>query len=339
MQEHQTTIIDIARRLNLSTSTVSRALTNHPDVKAVTRKAVQALAKELDYQPNQVALSLLRCKTHSVGVVIPDIERPFFASAVSGIQQVASEAGYRVMICQSKESQKTEADTLAALVASRVDGLLICHSRETNCYDAIHALHRKRIPLVFFDRVCEEVPASKVLLDNHDGAFMAVEHLISVGCRRIAVIAGPRHLVISQERLEGYLHALGKYDLPLDEDLVLYCDFQNEKVIEGTQRLLALPQPPDGIFSVYDTGAIVAMSVLKERGLLIPGEVAVAGFGNEPMSAYIEPALTTISQNPYQMGQLAAQLFLNQINAVEPPRPEVRLMKAELLVRRSSLAF
>ncbi|MBC8084201.1 MAG: LacI family DNA-binding transcriptional regulator, partial [Hymenobacter sp.] len=199
-RKRQTTISDVAKVLGVAPSTVSRALNGHSDINSNTRQAIIDVARQLDYQPNLLAQSLKSSETNTIGVVIPDIERPFFATAVSGIQQVVGEAGYRVMICQSKESYEMEVSNVQALIASRVDGLLICHSRETENFDHVKPGSCRGVPVIHFDRVSNEVDTAKVILDDWNGAFSLTEHLIEQGARRIAILAGPESLLISRNR-------------------------------------------------------------------------------------------------------------------------------------------
>lgn len=336
-KKNQVTIIDIAERLGVSASTVSRALSGKSDISEVTRQEILKTAREMDYQPNLLAQGLILSETHTIGVIIPNIERPFFASVVSGIQQVASEAGYRVMICQSNESHQTEVANVQALVASRVDGLLICHSIRTETFDHIKLQHRKGIPIIHFDRVCNEIDTPKVLLDNEGGAFLAVEHLLNQGCKNIACLAGPENLIISRERESGYLKALQKYDISVRSELMIRGDFSTAHASEGIERLLSMPQKPDGIFCMHYKNAIEIMVKLKERGIKVPEDICIVGFGDESLTAMIEPSLTTIHQNPYLVGQKAASLFLEKMTGSEESQiSKTVIVAGELIVRDSS---
>ncbi|MBC8153475.1 MAG: LacI family DNA-binding transcriptional regulator, partial [Bacteroidetes bacterium] len=304
---------------------------------ANTREAILNAAAELDYQPNLLAQSLFNSETHIIGVIIPDIERPFFAAIVSSIQQAAYNAGYRIIICQSNETHQIEVLNVQALVASRVDGLLICHSRETESFEHIKLQHRRGIPIVHFDRVCEEVNTVKVIPDDSNGAFAVVEHLIGEGCQRIAVLAGPEALPISRNRVAGYRKALEKHRLSTENELIVYANFRDETALAALDHWLGLPVPPDAIFSVYDGGAVAILLALKQKGIKVPEQIAVAGFGNEPVSAIIEPGLTTIHQHPHQIGQLAVQLFLDQAVSQETFIPKTHVIQGELIIRQSSL--
>jgi DNA-binding LacI/PurR family transcriptional regulator len=333
----QTTIGDVAKAVGVASSTVSRALNGHTDISPITRQAILDAARQLDYQPNLLAQSLKSRETHTLGVLIPDLERPFFATAVSGIQAVATEAGYRVMICQSKESYRTEVSNVQALVASQVDGLLICHSRETENFDHVKPAACRGIPVVHFDRVSNEVDSAKVILDDWNGAFNVTEHLIQQGARRIAILAGPESLLISRNRLAGYQHALKRYGLPLRPEYEVHIEFRTEEAEAALDAWLALPEPPDAIFAINYTNAFDLLVALKKRGLRVPHDMAVVGYGDEFMAAMIEPALTTVDLHPYRIGQQAARLFLEQVQQKEHFQPRTFVISGDLKIRQSSL--
>ena len=333
----QATIGDVAKAVGVASSTVSRALNGHSDISPVTRQAILDAARLLDYHPNLLAQSLKSRETHTVGVLIPDIERPFFATVVSGIQSVATEAGYRVMICQSKESYQTEVSNVQALIASQVDGLLICHSRETENFDHVKPGACRGIPVVHFDRVSNEVDSAKVILDDWNGAFNVTEHLIQQGARRIAILAGPASLLISRNRLAGYQNVLQRYSLPLRPEYEAHIEFQTEEAVAALDKWLALPEPPDAIFAVNYTNAFDLLVALKKRGLRVPQDVAVAGFGDEFMASMIEPGLTTVNLHPYRIGQQAARLFLEQVQQKEHFQPRTFVIAGDLIIRQSSL--
>lgn len=333
----QTTIGDVAKAVGVATSTVSRALNGHTDISPVTRQAILEAARLLDYHPNLLAQSLKNRETHTLGVLIPDLERPFFATAVSGIQAVATEAGYRVMICQSKESYRTEVSNVQALVASQVDGLLICHSRETENFDHVKPAACRGIPVVHFDRVSNEVDTAKVILDDWNGAFNVTEHLIQQGARRIAILAGPESLLISRNRLAGYRHALTRYHLPLRPEYEVHIEFRTEEAEATLDAWLALPEPPDAIFAINYTNAFDLLVALKKRGLRVPSDMALVGYGDEFMAAMIEPALTTVDLHPYRIGQQAARLMLEQLLQKGSFQPRTYVIAGDLIIRQSSL--
>lgn len=338
----QITIKDIAAKLGISPSTVSRALKDHPDISDATKKAVKDLAEEWDYQPNSIALSLRSRKSNIIGVIVPQIVHHFFSTVISGIEDVAYNAGYNVMVCQSNEKYEREKADINALVSSRAEGLLVSFSKETSDFSHLTRLQKKGIPLVFFDRISEEMDTSSVIVDDYGGAFRATEHLIEQGCKRIAHLAGPKHLLLSQNRLEGYQEALEKHGLPVDESLIVECDDEltvtPNKGIEQTLHLLNLPEPPDGIFANNDMTAIGAIKAIGSKGLKVPDDVAVVGYSDWLLSAMMEPSLTMVAQPGYEMGKAAAEILLTQINAPEGEMEmDSRILETELIIRQSSL--
>lgn len=334
---HQTTIIDIAKVLGVSPSTVSRALNNSSEINEFTRLEIIRVAQELDYRPNLLAQSLNRGQTHTIGVVIPDIQRPFFAGVLAGIQEVASSAGYRVMICQSNESHATETLNVQALVSSQVDGLLISHSIETNSFEHIKLHFNRGLPIVHFDRICTELDTSKVIQEDFNGAFQLVEHLIQQGCKRLAICAGPADLLISRKRFEGYKAALEKHGIAFDESLVHHTGFKAGESLVGLEYWLSLPQPPDGIFAVHHANAVEMMVALKQRKINIPKQIALVGFGDDQIASLIEPSLTVFHLFPFKIGATAAKMLINQIIEKETVKSSQLIIQGELIVRNSSL--
>lgn len=332
----QATIKDIARELNISPSTVSRALKDHPDINVETKKAVIQMAAKLDYQPNSIALSLRKSKTNIIGVIIPELVHHFFSTVISGIEDVANEAGYHVMICQSNESYTKEVANTQALLSTRVDGLLMSLSRETDNFDHLKSLQRRNIPIVFFDRASKEMEASSIEVDDYDGAFRATEHLIQNGCKRILHMAGPDHLNISINRSNGYRAALKKYNIDFDPTLLVETGLKQQDGSDTMGKLLEEKLKFDGLFAVADPVAIGAMLTLKKKGVKIPDDVAVIGFSDEPMTSLIDPPLSTMSQPGYEMGVRAARLFLEQLEDKDNYQPKSEILKTELIVRESS---
>jgi DNA-binding LacI/PurR family transcriptional regulator len=329
------TIKDIARKLNISTSTVSRALRNQPDINIETRKAVLQMAEELDYQPNKVALSLLKKHTYTIGIVVPNMDY-FFATAIKGIDEMALEAGYTVMVCQSNESFGREVVNTRRLFESRVDGFIISVSSETKVFDHFKRLQEKDVPIVFFDRDISDLASPKVLLDNFDGAVQATEHLIQQGCQRIAFLGGPRNLSISNTRKEGYLAALKKNSRRIDESLIVHCDFNQEYAHVATEELLKQKKKPDAIFAVSDRIAIGAFLAIKEKGLQMPNDIALVGFNNEPITRLLSPSISSVDQPAFEMGKIAAKTFIELINSNNTLAHETIMLKPNLIVRESS---
>ncbi|MBW3545980.1 MAG: LacI family transcriptional regulator, partial [Bacteroidetes bacterium] len=325
-----------ARALKLSPSTVSKALNGAPEISPDTRKRVKEKAKTLNYAPNQVAQSLRSNKTHILGVIVPNLVSHFFSASLSGMQDAAAVHGYNLMVCQSNESVLKEKKLLQTLIASRVDGLLISLSKETNDYQHIQAVADRGIPLLLFDRTCDEINTSKVTVDDWDGAFKATTHLLERGFRRIAHISGPPQLSISKKRLAGYREAHYAYGVDLDEQLICYSNLQEEDITLLTHKLLDLPNPPDALFAINDGVAIRAMLAIKSRGLKIPENIALVGFTNTPDAALVEPSLTTISQPSYQLGKIAANHIMEQIQQPVGFMTQSIMLRTELVVRDST---
>ena len=332
-----TTIKDIAQIMGVSIATVSRALNNKADISPKTRDAIQKLALELDYNPNLFAKGFQRGETKTIGVVIPNIKRPFFAGVLSGIQEVANEHGYRVMICQSNESYETEVTNIQGLLASHVDGLLISHSKETTRFNQIKNLFEKGLPMVHFDRICSEVETPKIRQEDFEGAFQLVEHLIQQGYQRIAILAGPPELLISQKRKEGYISALEKHYLPIKPEYMVHGDFSKEFALASVDAWQQLPEPPDAIFAIHYLNAVEIIQYAKELGIEIPQKLGIVGFGDEYLAEIVEPALTVFHLFPQKVGEVAAALLFDVISNKEARQQKDVLVQGQLIIRKSSL--
>ena len=335
----QVTIKDIARELEISPSTVSRALKDHPDISPKTKKAVNDLAEKLHYQPNSIALSLRKSKTDTIGIIIPEFVHFFFSTVISGIEDVAYQQGYNVIISQSNESYEREVSDTQSMVSHRVDGLLVSMSKETKDTAHFKELIERGIPLVFFDRICPELHTSRIIIDDFEAGFKATEHLILTGKRKIAHLFGDLNLLICKNRYEGYRAALEKYGLPFHEKLASYAGMlELEPAKELMHQLLDLPEVPDGVFAHNDVVAYGAMLAIKERGIRIPEECAVIGFSDWQFSSFVEPGLSTISQSGFEMGQAAARLLLDQMeNGNEDYVPQTKVIPTRLVVRGSTV--
>lgn len=336
MDKKPVTIKDIARMLNISKSTVSRALSGRSDIHPETKSKIIELAAKLSYEPNTLAINLKQQKTNTIGVIIPETINRFFARAVGGIQKIADMAGMNVMICQSNESYMAEKNNLHSLVSSRVDGLLIAISRETDRSDHFKPVFDKGIPMVFFDRICEDIHASQVFTDNYEVAFEGTEHLISQGAKRIAFMAGPQHLFTSRNRLRGYVDALKRHNMPVSESYIIHSHYTSNKIEEYARYLINLPQQPDAVFAINDYAAIEMMHIMKKSGLRIPDDIAVLGFNNENMGKFVDPPLSSIDHPAHEMGAAAAEILINHIRHHDL-KPENRLIKSKLIIRESTL--
>jgi len=339
MERSRITIKGMAKLLNVSPSTISRALQNHPSIGKETTARVKREAKRLGYYPNSIASSLRRKKRKSIGVIIPRIDRSFQSSVISGIEIIASNAGYLVNIFQSNNSYKREKENANMLLANQVGGVIACMAQETNNYEHFNLFKKNNIPLVFFDRVCNEVESSKILINDIAASKKATEHLISVGCTRIAHIAGDQKIDIFRKRLKGYEEALIENGLTIDKKMICYTeDLNAEEGIEFTNRLLNLSPHPDGIFCSNDRTAISAIQTIKKAGFKIPEDIAVVGFSNTPQSLIIEPSLTTIDDHAFEMGKAAAELLIRQIeNPHQTISSEIVIIQNDLIVRDSTL--
>ncbi|MBL0744510.1 LacI family DNA-binding transcriptional regulator [Chryseolinea lacunae] len=335
MDKKTVTIKDIARMLGISKSTVSRALSGRSDIHPETKQKIMALASELHYEPNALAINLKQQKTNTIGVIIPETMNRFFAHAVGGIQKVSDMAGVNVMICQSNESYISEKNNLHSLVSSRVDGLIVSISRETDRTDHFKPIIDRGIPMVFFDRICQDIDASQVYTDNYEIAFEGTEHLILQGYRRIAFVAGPQHLFNSRNRLQGYVDALKKHNLPVRESYIVHSHYRSDKVEEYTRYLMQLPQRPDAVFAINDYAAIEMMHIMKKSGLKIPDDIAFLGFNNESMCRFVEPPLSSIDHPAHDMGAAAAEILITQIRH-QNLKPENRIIKSKLVIREST---
>lgn len=338
MRKSRITIKELAEILQVSPSTISRALQNHPSIGKKTTEKIQRLAKKMGYYPNSVASNLRRNKTNLIGVIIPRIDRHFHSSAISGIEEVAYRAGYFVTIFQSNNSYEREKENARLLLSSRADGVIACLARETDNYEHFEQFKANNTPLVFFDRVCYDIESHKVIINDFEAAQKATEHLISVGCKRIAHIAGNQDVSIFRDRLMGYREALKQHELEADEKLIYYTeDLNAEEGQRAAEKLLQMDNPPDGIFCSNDRSAISAIQSVKKAGLNVPNDIAVVGFSNTPMSLIIEPALTSVDDHAFEMGQAAARMVIRQIEEESPSVvSETVIIQNNLIIREST---
>jgi LacI family transcriptional regulator len=337
MAEKKSTIHDIARALSVTAGTVSRALNDNPRISEDTRRTVKETALRLGYEPNHIASALRKGRTRIIGVVVPTANRSFFSNVVRGVEAVAKLADYNVIICQSNDDPTEEAAIVDTLLRLQVDGIIASIARETRNFDHFRKVREKNIPLVLFDRVNEDLGGSKVVLDDQLGAYMATEHLVNQGYKRIAHFGGPQHINIYKYRKRGYADALEVAGLPLDAALVCYGNLGVEDGRRYMEQLLALPEPPDAVVSASDYAAIGAMQVLKERGIQIPGQVGLVGFANEMFTALVEPGLTTVDQHSERMGEFAARIFFEEIDSKNGSFvPRKTVLTPTLIVRGSS---
>jgi len=332
IKKPQITIKDIARALNISPSTVSRALKNHPDISQDTKDLVNKYAKDFNYKPNTLALSLRMSKNNTIGVIIPEIVHYFFSSILSGIEQIANAEGYNVIICQSDENYEKEVRNTKALVATRVSGVLASLAKHTTNYDHFQDIIDSDIPLVFFDRICIGLNTDRVVVDDYAGAFAAVEYLIQTGCKRIAFYSSPFHLEISKNRKNGYMDALRNYNLPVDETLIRVCDTREEAIII-TPEILDRPNRPDGFFAINDHCAAGILYAAKLAKLRVPKDVAIMGFSDGELAKACDPMLSTVEQHGFEIGKHAAKLLIDKINGETQGQYSNKIVKTNLIIR------
>lgn len=339
-KKEKVTIHDIARRLDITASTVSRALKNHPRISEETKRAVLKVAQKLNYQPNHIAAALRNGRSQILGIIVPNVDRSFFSSVVFGIEEIANKAGYNVMICQSHEDYKKEVATIEALLNAQVDGIIASFAKGTDNFDHFLKVKEKGIPLIMFDRANDELGVSHVVINDFQGAYKATEHLIQQGCRKIAHFAGISKVSIYRERLRGYKEALIANKIPFDKSLVIEGDMQVEDGRKGMLKMLKLAKPVDGVFSASAFGAMGALQVCKENNISVPDQVALVGFSNESFTYFTEPSLTTVEQHSLQMGSTAAEMFFEQLKAKAANKkliPQKIVLTPTLIIRDSTL--
>lgn len=319
------TIKDIAEALRLSTSTVSRALSDDKNIRRETKEKVLATAKLLGYKPNPVALNLKYGRTNTIGVIVPEMTTPFAAEVINGIQEILYPEGLKVIIAQSNENPATERDNLHLMERFRVDGIIINLCHQSANQDEYIRIQRQGIPMVFFDRIPADLDATVVKVDDYAKSFFLVEHLIRSGRKRIAHIQAPSYLYNSIERTKGYRDALAKFHQPYDPTLVIKTGVTIDDGKAAAQQLLTSQAPFDAIFAFTDTLAIGAMNHLRERGVSIPDEVAIASFSGTILSTIVHPQLTTVEQPLREMGRMAASLALEKIRRPSAPNKTITL--------------
>jgi len=329
------TIHDIARELKISASTVSRALSDNPRISMKTKDKIKEVAASLGYRPNTLASNLRNKKSNTIGIVVPLINRHFFSSVISGVEDVAFAAGYNVVISQSNDLAEKEINIVQSMFSNRVDGLIISIAMQTSTFEHLKIFMKKNIPLVFFDRAVPEIETDKIVVDDFAGGFKVTQHLIDQGYQRIAHLAGPQNLFTYFDRKNGYIEALRKNEIPYDKSLVLVNSLTSDEGISAVRQLMDLPNPPDAIFCGNDTTALSSMIYLRDRGIRIPEDVGIVGFSNEPFSKVVSPSISTIAQPGFQMGQKAAEMLIGQIENKERTYRTI-VLPTELIIRESS---
>lgn len=340
MKFEAVTIKDIAKALGLSTSTVSRALRDSYEISPETKKLVLEYAQKINYHPNPIALSLKERRSRSIGVIVCEIANSYFSQIINGVESIAYNRGYNVIIAQSRESAGREMMNLQYLTSRSIDGLIVSVSAETKDFSYFKELHQKGMPIVFFDRIVDEIDTHKVIVDNFKGAYDATTHLVRNGCRHIACVSNAAVLSIARDRLAGYKAALADNGIEVKAQLTRYCNHGGmmlNEVETAIDELLSMKKRPDAIFASADKLTTGCLRILKSRGLKVPDDIALVGFSNTDLTELLDPPLTVIRQPAFEMGEIAMNLLLQLIESKRPVTDfETKILSTELLVRDST---
>ncbi|RAI94201.1 LacI family DNA-binding transcriptional regulator [Algoriphagus yeomjeoni] len=331
MKKKRISITDIANALQVTPSTVSRALNGGGKVSEKKRLEIISLAKKLGYRPNPIAKSLLANRTQTIGLILPEFTHHFYSRVLAGIESITSKAGYQLLICTSNENQNQEIKSTLTLLDARVDGILATISKMNDKFEHIQEVMDSGTPLVLVDRFSEEIETPYVISDDFKGAFSAVDYLCQIGCKNILHIKGPDNLSTTFNRFMGYKEALRKHNMPLKEELVL--ESSDPKLVEKIRLCLTRHQV-DGAFTYSDYLAFEIYKLASQLKIQIPEELSVIGYADEPISTYISPTLSTVNQQPFEMGAMSARYLLNKINDPEVAL-EVKNLETKLMIRES----
>jgi LacI family transcriptional regulator len=331
------TIYDIAEALNLSPATISRGLKEHPAIRKDTRKKILEKAKEMGYRQNFFASNLRRNRTNTIGVIVPRLNSYFMSTVIAGMEKIANQAGYNLIISQSMESLAKEVVNVKTLYNSRVDGLLVSLAYATDDISHFEELLDKGVPLIFFDRVFEHPQCTSIVIDNYKAGYEVTQHLISQGCKRIAHITASLKRNVYADRLRGYKQALNDNGIEYNEELVFVNNLSDQAGVDVTRSLLKMDLLPDAIFTSNDACAVSCIRELKMAGLKIPNDIAIAGFNNDPLSKVIEPNLTTINYPGHEMGEVAASTLIGRLDLKHGTSLNTIILRHELVIRESTL--
>jgi LacI family transcriptional regulator len=331
------TIYDISRALNISASTVSRGLNKNPQIRKEVRRKIIQVANEMGYQPNKFASSLRLKRTRTLGVVIPRIDSHFMSTVISGMEKVAKQKGYQLLISQSEESASLEAENIQALFNSRVDGFLVSLSCETKNLDHFQYVFRKDIPILFFDRVFYQSNCITIVIDNFKAGYNATQHLIDQGYRKIACVTGSLNRNVYNDRLLGFKQALSDNSVPFDEDFLIVSNLSYSSGEMIVRELMKCEAMPDAIFTANDSSAVSTICELKKAGYRIPEDIAVVGFNDDPVSKVVEPNLTTVHYPGREMGEIAASTMIKTLEGTQFEKVSTIILNSELIVRQSSV--
>lgn len=333
------TLKKIAKEFDVSISTVSKALKDSHEISEEVREKIKAFAEYYHYKPNSLALNLRNQKTKTIGIIIPQIVHHFFTKVISGIEKIAAEKGYNVMICMSNESYEKEVLNMAMLANGIVDGIIVSVAKETEEkqeYSHFHDLVSNGIPLVLFDRVIDKIKCNKVLSNDIEGGYLATKHLLDTGCKNIAILTTPDYVTVGNLRREGYEKALNEQKITVNHDLIIKVN-EKHSIEDQINTLFETKNPPDGIFAVNEIYAAIAMKLAHKKGLKVPDDVSVIGFTDGLISQYTSPSLSTVAQHGNHMGQKSIELLLDEINSQAPEYQHVtNIIETDLILREST---
>jgi len=332
MNKPQITIKDIARALGVSPSTVSRALKDNPDISKETREAIHKYAREHNYKPNALALNLRTSRSNTIGVIIPQLVHHFFSCVLSGIEETAAKAGYNILVAQSNERYEQEVKIVRSFLEARVCGVITSLAKDTTRYDHYQELLNNNIPIVFYDRICTGINTERVVVDDYAGSFAAVEYMIQTGCKRIYFYSSLPHLEISKNRRNGYLDAMRKYKIPVNNDMIRFCDTR-EQAIAITPDILESENRPDGFFAINDETASGILYACKLTGVKVPDEVSICGFTDGAIAQNTDPKLTTVEQHGQEIGKSAIDILISRIEDDTDQRSPNKIVRTNLVVR------
>ncbi|MDX1953981.1 MAG: LacI family DNA-binding transcriptional regulator [Chitinophagaceae bacterium] len=334
----EVTIYDLARELSLSPATISRGLQNNKRISKETTKRILAKAEEMGYRHNSFASSLRKQKSHTIGVMVHELNSNFITSVLAGIERVTTEAGYDLIIAHSSESFKKEASNASNLFHKRVDGLIASLSFDTKSLDHFQPYFDKGLPVIFFDRVEENSDTPKVIIDNYKSGYHATQHLIEQGCRRVALVTANLNRNVYAQRFRGYKDALFDHKVPFDQNLVLIKDLSEKCGREAAEEVMKMKPRPDGLFITNDFSAAVCLQTLKEKGVRVPEDIAIVGFNNDAISKIVEPQLSTINYPGIDMGEIAARNLIGHLKGeTNLLQTNTIIVKSELIIRGSSM--
>ncbi len=333
------TLKKIAKEFEVSISTVSKALKDSHEISNELKEKIKAFADYYHYKPNSLALNLRNQKTKTIGIIIPEIVHHFFTKVISGIEYIANEKGYNVMICMSNESYEKEVLNMDMLANGIVDGIIVSVAKETEEkgeYSHFKDLIYNGIPLVMFDRVIDEIICNKVITNDIDGGYLATKHLINIGCKKIAILTTPDYVTVGALRNQGYQNALSDHNMQINEDLIIKIDDKHD-IEKQIKKVFAQKNPPDGIFAVNEIYAAIAMKKAKNYNINVPNDLSVIGFTDGLISQYSTPSLSTVAQHGYHMGQKAIELLLTEIDSQDTDyQYETTIIETDLIFREST---